>query len=71
LFENKVTFESIARRSQRLRAARDYDHIWTQNPPLLQKFVHGRPDPLVKAAQYGSVGHVSLRMRLEVEEPFS
>src|SRR5258708_11233752 len=67
LFEDEVTLEIVARRSQSLGAACYDDHVGTQDAPTLEKLVYGRADALVKAGEHGGVGDVGIRRGIEVK----
>src|SRR5579884_2643597 len=58
LLEDEIALEVIARRGQRLRAAGDDDHVRPQNGLVLQEFLHGVPDALVKTAEESGIRDV-------------
>ena len=68
LLENEIALEVVARRCQRLRAARNNDHVGTQDSLLLEKFLHRVPDALVEAAEHRGVGNVLIGRGVEMED---
>jgi hypothetical protein len=68
LIENKIALAISRWRGQILCAPRDDDQIRVGDRLALQKLAHRKTNPMIETAEYGGIGDISLRGRVEMKD---